>query len=123
MRRANASCRRVSALAMLVGRVRAVGPRAASSIGITGWWPSPPTGHIPTEPLVWSLAFSVAILATFGLRGMYGRRMRIDQLDEVLAVVSGVAVAAIAVMAARVVLTNEPYVAAETIRQAAPAIA
>jgi len=84
---------------------------------------SSPTGHIPTEPLVWSLAFSVAILVTFGLRGMYGRRMRIDQLDEVLAVVSGVAVAAIAVMAARVVLTNVPYVAAETIRQAAPAIA
>src|SRR5436190_15515639 len=54
---------------------------------------SSPTGQVPREPLFWSLALSAAILVTFGLRGMYGPRLRIDLLDEVLKVVTGVAVA------------------------------
>jgi exopolysaccharide biosynthesis polyprenyl glycosylphosphotransferase len=75
-----------------------------------------PTGHVPPEPLIWSVFFSIAVLALFTLRGMYVPAMRLELLEELRLVVSATAVAATVVMTARVLTTNEPYVAAETVR-------
>ena len=79
--------------------------------------PTPsPTGEIPAQPLVWSMVFIAAVLAIAALRGDYRPPMRPDLSEVLRQVVGTTAVAAILSMTARVVLANDPYVAAETIR-------
>jgi exopolysaccharide biosynthesis polyprenyl glycosylphosphotransferase len=81
-----------------------------------------PSGRIPTEPLGWSLGFSLCLFAVFVLRGMYGPRLRQDLLEEVRLVVVAVAIAAATVIALRVVAANDRYTAAETVRHSFIAI-
>jgi exopolysaccharide biosynthesis polyprenyl glycosylphosphotransferase len=77
---------------------------------------SSPTGEVPREPLVWVLAFSLLILWLFGLRGMYTPPMRLELLEELRLVFTGTAVAATVVLTTRVLVENEAYVAAQTVR-------
>ena len=82
-----------------------------------------PSGAIPTEPLGWSLGFSALILAVFFLRGMYALRLRQPVLDELKLVTVSTAIAAATLIAIRVIMQNDPYVAAETVRHSVVAIA
>src|SRR5215211_1681522 len=77
---------------------------------------SSPTGHVPSEPLEWMLVFSVLVLVLFRLRGMYTAPLRLELTEALRAIVSATAIAAVLTMAARVLTTNEAYVAAETVR-------
>ena len=77
---------------------------------------SSPTGQVPSEPLEWVVAFSVLVLVLFRLRGMYAAPLRLELTESLRAIVSATAIAAVLTMAARVLTTNEPYVAAETVR-------
>jgi len=79
--------------------------------------PTPsPTGRIPSEPAVWSLAFSLAVLVLAAVRGDFRAPMRPELAEVLRQVVGTTTAAAIAVMMARVILANDAYVAAETIR-------
>ena len=79
--------------------------------------PTPsPTGVVPAEPFVWSLAFALAVLVSGAVRGDFRPPMRPDLTEALRQVFGTTAVAAILVMTARVMLANDPYVAAESIR-------
>jgi exopolysaccharide biosynthesis polyprenyl glycosylphosphotransferase len=82
-----------------------------------------PTGGIPPEPLGWSIAFSITVLAAFALRGVYADRFRQQLLEELRLVVVGVAIAAATVIAARVLVENDSYAASQTVRHSLLAIA
>ena len=77
---------------------------------------SSPTGHVPSEPLGWMIVFSVLVLVLFRLRGMYTAPLRLELTEALREIVSATAIAAVLTMAARVLTTNEAYVAAETVR-------
>jgi exopolysaccharide biosynthesis polyprenyl glycosylphosphotransferase len=77
---------------------------------------SSPTGHVPSEPIGWMLAFSVLVVLLFRLRGLYTPPMRLELTEALREIVSATAIAAVLTMAARVLTTNEAYVAAETVR-------
>ena len=77
---------------------------------------SSPTGQVPGEPLEWSVGYSLVVLLLFQLRGMYKAPMRLELTEALRQIVSATAVAAVLTMAARVLSTNEAYVAAETVR-------
>lgn len=77
---------------------------------------SSPTGQVPSEPLEWTLGFSAVVLLLFQLRGMYTAPMRLELTEALRQIISATAVAAVLTMAARVLSTNEAYVAAETVR-------
>jgi exopolysaccharide biosynthesis polyprenyl glycosylphosphotransferase len=84
--------------------------------------PTPaPTGTVPEEPILWSVGFSLAVVGLFALQRMYTPPWRLDALDCIRVVVSQTALAAILVMAVRVVVTNDTYVAAQTVRHWIPA--
>ena len=79
--------------------------------------PTPsPTGEVPVEPVLWSLAFSVAVLAVAAGRGDLRTPMRPDLAEVLRQVVSTTGLATVLVITARVALANDTYVAAETIR-------
>jgi exopolysaccharide biosynthesis polyprenyl glycosylphosphotransferase len=77
---------------------------------------SSPTGQVPSEPIGWMVAFSVLVLLLFRLREMYTPPMRLELTEALREIVSATAIAAVLTMAARVLTTNEAYVAAETVR-------
>jgi exopolysaccharide biosynthesis polyprenyl glycosylphosphotransferase len=77
---------------------------------------SSPTGEVPNEPVGLLAAFSALVVLLFQLRGMYTPPMRLELTEALREIVSATAIAAVLVMAARVLATNEPYVAAETVR-------
>src|SRR5687768_15854287 len=77
---------------------------------------SSPTGDVPTTPLGWLIAMSLTIVAVFYLRGMYVAPLRLEVLEALRLVVAGTALAITLTMAARVLLVDDVYVAAETIR-------
>jgi exopolysaccharide biosynthesis polyprenyl glycosylphosphotransferase len=75
-----------------------------------------PTGHVPSEPFGWAVAYSVVVVVLFHLRGMYTAPMRLELTEAFREIVAATAIAAVLTMAARVLTTNEAYVAAETVR-------
>jgi exopolysaccharide biosynthesis polyprenyl glycosylphosphotransferase len=75
-----------------------------------------PTGSVPAEPLGWVVASSLAVLVCFALRDGYVAPLRLDGLDALRLVVMGSALAAVLTMTARVLVANDAYVAAETVR-------
>jgi exopolysaccharide biosynthesis polyprenyl glycosylphosphotransferase len=77
---------------------------------------SSPTGQVPSEPIEWMVAYSVLVLVLFRLRRMYTAPLRLELTEALREIVSATAVAAVLTMAARVLTTNEAYVAAETVR-------
>ena len=95
---------------------------AAASLIVAAISPTPaPTGTVPAEPVLWSLGFSLAVVGLFALQRMYSPPWRLDALDCIRVVVSQTALAAILMMAVRVVVTNDTYVAAQTVRHWIPA--
>jgi exopolysaccharide biosynthesis polyprenyl glycosylphosphotransferase len=94
----------------------------AAALIVAAIAPTPaPTGTVPVEPVLWSVGFSLVVVGLFALQGMYSPPWRLDALDCLRSVVSQTALAAILVMAARVVATNDTYVAAQTVRHWLPA--
>jgi exopolysaccharide biosynthesis polyprenyl glycosylphosphotransferase len=90
---------------------------AAAAAAVAALSPtSSPTGQVPSEPLEWTLGYSAVVLLLFQLRGMYRAPMRLELTEALRQIVSATAVAAVLTMAARVLSTNEAYVAAETVR-------
>ena len=77
---------------------------------------SSPTGQVPAEPAGWMLIFSVLVVVLFQVRGMYTAPLRLELTEALREIVSATAIAAVLTMSARVLTTNEAYVAAETVR-------
>jgi exopolysaccharide biosynthesis polyprenyl glycosylphosphotransferase len=95
---------------------------ALASLIVAAIAPTPaPTGTVPEEPVLWSAGFSLAVVGLFALQRMYSPPWRLDALDCLRVVVSQTALAAILLMAVRVVVTNDTYVAAQTVRHWVPA--
>ncbi len=69
----------------------------------------------PLSPLVWDSLFLALVIAGFGLRGLYNPRIRPNVLDEVRAIVSATAVATMAVISIRVLLTDDVHLASQTV--------
>ena len=70
----------------------------------------------PAAPVGWVAAFSVLVLALFVMRGMYTERLRSHLLDEIRSIVSATAVATMAIIALRVVRSDDPHTAAQTVQ-------
>jgi exopolysaccharide biosynthesis polyprenyl glycosylphosphotransferase len=77
---------------------------------------SSPTGQVPSEPIEWLVAYCVLVVLVFRLRGMYTAPLRLELTEALREIVSATAIAAVLAMAGRVLITNEAYVAAETVR-------
>jgi exopolysaccharide biosynthesis polyprenyl glycosylphosphotransferase len=88
---------------------------AAGIVALLSPTPSP-TGGVPPEPFAWSLAYSIAVFAVAAGRGDFRSPMRPELAEVLRQVVSTTALASILVITARVILTDETYVAAEAIR-------
>jgi exopolysaccharide biosynthesis polyprenyl glycosylphosphotransferase len=71
---------------------------------------------VPTEPVGWVIASSLAVIACFALRDGYTAPLRLDALEVLRLVIMGSALAAVLTMTARVLISNDAYVAAETVR-------
>jgi exopolysaccharide biosynthesis polyprenyl glycosylphosphotransferase len=67
------------------------------------------------SPVVWDSLFFVLVIVGFGLRGLYRDRIQTNVLDEVRAIISATAVATMAVISVRVVLTDDIHVASQTV--------
>jgi exopolysaccharide biosynthesis polyprenyl glycosylphosphotransferase len=74
------------------------------------------SGGVPVEPLVWSLAFSGAVLLLTGMRNGYAPPLRPELLDAVRDIVEVTAMAAMFTLVGRALFSDEPFYAAETIR-------
>ena len=75
-----------------------------------------PTGQVPATPLPWLLTFCALTLLLFQARRMYVPPLRLELIEVARLVLAGTALAVVLTMAARVLLANDPYVAAETVR-------
>ncbi|HET9322310.1 MAG TPA: sugar transferase [Gaiellaceae bacterium] len=71
---------------------------------------------VDAAPVGWLLLFSVLVVAAFAARGMYRPQLRADILDDLRGVVTGTALAAMAVLTLRAILTDPADLSAETIR-------
>ncbi len=98
-------------LAAAAGVVAAVSPTSS------------PTGQVPSEPFAATLGFSAIVLLLFQLRGMYRAPLRLELTETLREILSATAIAAVLTLTARVLSTNEPYVAAETVRHWVPVVA
>jgi len=96
------TCLAVDALMLAVATVTAtVGSNAAG---------------IPTAPLPWLVAFPLLVLGLFHLRRMYAPRLRTDVLDEVRGVLGATALSAMAVIASRAFVADDPHLVGQTVR-------
>jgi exopolysaccharide biosynthesis polyprenyl glycosylphosphotransferase len=71
---------------------------------------------VPSSPLLWLLGFPLLILLLFRLRGMYASWLVPRYLDQARAVVTTTALAAMTLLSIRVLVTDDPWVAAQTAR-------
>jgi exopolysaccharide biosynthesis polyprenyl glycosylphosphotransferase len=67
-------------------------------------------------PVFWAIAFALLVLAFLYTRGMYRLPLQLRVLDGLRAILTATALAAAAVISARVVLTDSSAVGAETVR-------
>jgi exopolysaccharide biosynthesis polyprenyl glycosylphosphotransferase len=65
------------------------------------------------SPVVWDGLFFALVMVGFALRGSYRPRIRPNVLDDLRAIVSATAVATMAVISVRIVLTDDIHVAAQ----------
>jgi exopolysaccharide biosynthesis polyprenyl glycosylphosphotransferase len=75
----------------------------------------PPAGS-PSVSGVWLLLFGASVLALRYLPGLWSRRLRIDVLNELRDLVLATTLAAMIVLSVRVLLTDDPSVASQTMR-------
>ena len=74
------------------------------------------TGQVPSTPAIWLLVTSAVLLAAFYLRGMYVPPLRLELIEILRMVVAGTAVGVTVAMATRVMVVDDEWVAAETVR-------
>ena len=75
-----------------------------------------PAGGVPSMPMPWPAVLPVLTFVVLWARGAYGVRRALHVLDDVRLAAAVAAVAGMTVITLRVVLTNDAYVAAQTIR-------
>jgi exopolysaccharide biosynthesis polyprenyl glycosylphosphotransferase len=68
----------------------------------------------PGAPVWWVAAFGVLVLVLFVARGMYSTRLGSHLLDDIRSIVSATAVATMAVITLRVMLTDDVHTSAQT---------
>jgi len=73
-----------------------------------------PGGDARPHSPVWLLVFSTLVLTAFAVRGAYAPRLRLRLLDDLRGVIAVTAIAAMAVISARVLIGADQDVAAET---------
>lgn len=71
---------------------------------------------LPSAAIGWQMLFAALGLSLLALRGMYGRRLRLHVLEDLRTVVGVTALAAMAVLTVRVLLTDDRNLAVEAIR-------
>ena len=71
---------------------------------------------LPRSSAVWLAAFSVLVLGAARMRGMYAPKLRLDVLDDLRGVVAVTSLAAMVVLAVRVLVGNDESLAAEVFR-------
>src|SRR5215210_1078340 len=71
---------------------------------------------VPPAPVLWLLALPALTIAILAARGLYRPRLFVRVLDELRAVVTSAAVAAMVVLSLRVLVADDPWVAAQTAR-------
>jgi exopolysaccharide biosynthesis polyprenyl glycosylphosphotransferase len=75
-----------------------------------------PHAGVPPTPAAWLAAFPVLVVLLLAARGMYRPRLFLRTLDDLRATVTTVSLAAMVILSARVLLTDQPWVAAQTAR-------
>ena len=75
-----------------------------------------PTGYVPSTPPEWNAVFTAAVILSFFLGKLYTAPFRLDVLTTVRQIAAQSALAATAVMTLRVLVADDQYVAAETVR-------
>jgi exopolysaccharide biosynthesis polyprenyl glycosylphosphotransferase len=71
-------------------------------------------GGLTLSPVYWDLLFFSLAMVAFGLRGTYRTKIRPNILDDIRSIVSATAIATMAVISVRVVLTDDIHVAVQT---------
>jgi exopolysaccharide biosynthesis polyprenyl glycosylphosphotransferase len=71
---------------------------------------------VPATPAVWLVLFPVLTLAFLAVRGLYRPRIFLRVLDDLRVVVTATALAAMIVLSLRIVVADDPWVAAQTAR-------
>jgi exopolysaccharide biosynthesis polyprenyl glycosylphosphotransferase len=71
---------------------------------------------VPVLPVAWLVCFGALVVALLWLRGMYRPRLKLDLLDDLRGIVAVTSLAAMAVLSARVLLTDAAVDAAEVLR-------
>ena len=79
-------------------------------------------GGVPHTPLAFAVLFPVLVLLLLRGRGSYRRRIKAELFDEIRAVAVATALASMTVLSTRVLLTNDPSAAGQTVRGALFAI-
>jgi exopolysaccharide biosynthesis polyprenyl glycosylphosphotransferase len=97
----------VTALAIDAGMLAAAG--AAADLGANA-------AGVPPSPLSWLVAFALATLALMALRGMYAPRLSVQALEDVRGAVTAATLAAMGVLSIRVVISDDPDLAAQVLR-------
>jgi exopolysaccharide biosynthesis polyprenyl glycosylphosphotransferase len=76
-----------------------------------------PRARIPGTPLGWLLALPLLALVLVAVRGAYRPRLRLELLDDLRLLVGATAVATTVVISVRVLIADDPWVAAQSVRQ------
>jgi exopolysaccharide biosynthesis polyprenyl glycosylphosphotransferase len=72
---------------------------------------------VAIAPGFWLAVYPILVLGLFKLRAMYRLRVAVQPLDDLRQIVSVTAVAAMVLLAARALLADDPFLAAQSIRQ------
>ncbi|MGH3023895.1 MAG: sugar transferase [Gaiellaceae bacterium] len=75
-----------------------------------------PRAGVPSTPAVWLVAFPVLTFAFMAARGLYRPRVFLRVLDDLRVAVTAAAIAAMIVLSVRVLVADDPWVAAQTAR-------
>ena len=77
---------------------------------------SAPPGRRPLTPALWLLAFPILTFVFMAMRGMYRPRVFLRVLDDLRIAVTATALAAVIILSLRVLVHDDPWVAAQTAR-------
>jgi exopolysaccharide biosynthesis polyprenyl glycosylphosphotransferase len=107
-----ARTRRVSAWTRICIAVDALMLFAAVAVADLG----APRAGVPTTPALWLVVFPLLTFAIMAVRGLYRPRVFLRVLDDLRVVVTATALAAMIVLSLRIVVADDPWVAAQTAR-------
>jgi exopolysaccharide biosynthesis polyprenyl glycosylphosphotransferase len=75
-----------------------------------------PRAGVPSTPVLWLVAFPLLTFAFMAIRGMYRPRVFLRVLDDLRIAVTATALAAMIILSLRVLVHDDPWVAAQTAR-------